>query len=231
MHAAVELGPLVHPAFEDRADRAPQLVVRILREGLSKLSLDRLLVGGDDLFPVLGGEVGVDPRVDAVLMLVENFFEVMVVDVEDHVGIHLDEAAIAVEGEAPVAREVGQARDCLVVQPQVQHRIHHPRHGSPGAGTHRNQQRVLGIPEGLAGDLLDLGKRRLHLPGQGVRVGVAVGVIVDAGFRGDRKARRHRQAKRAHLGQVRALAAQKVLHGGIAVRAAPAEGIDPAGHS
>ena len=54
-----------------------------------------------------------------------------------------------------------------------------------------------------------------------------VGVEVRAGLGGDGEAGRHRQAERRHLGQVGALAAEQVLHRGVAVGAAAAKGVDP----
>ena len=50
----------VHPRAEHRADRAPQLVARVLRERLADRLLHGGLVGDDDLAPVGGGEVGVE---------------------------------------------------------------------------------------------------------------------------------------------------------------------------
>ena len=44
VQAAIGDGALVHPRAEHRADRAPQLLVRVLRERLAVLLLDALLV-------------------------------------------------------------------------------------------------------------------------------------------------------------------------------------------
>ena len=60
VQAAIGDGALVHPRAEHRADRAPQLLVRVLRERLAVLLLDALLVARDQLDPVVGGEVGVE---------------------------------------------------------------------------------------------------------------------------------------------------------------------------
>ncbi|MNQ73274.1 hypothetical protein D3C85_880010 [compost metagenome] len=230
VHAAIEFRAVVHPAGEDGRDGAPQLVMRVLREGTAQFALDQNLVVGDDLFPVLGGQLGVDRDAQTILVVVQNFLELVVADAQDHVGIHGDEAAVAVEGEAAVARQRGQPLDRLVVQAQVQHRVHHPRHRGPRARAHRDQQGVGGVAEGLADNALDGLQTGGGLFGQLGRIGLAVGVIVDAGFRRDRKAGRHRKAERGHLGQVRALAAEKVLHRRIAVSRSPAEAVHPLGH-
>ena len=60
VQAAVGFGAGVVPGAEYGADRAPQLLGRVLRERLAGLALDRLLVGGDDLQPVVGAEIGVE---------------------------------------------------------------------------------------------------------------------------------------------------------------------------
>ncbi len=54
VHAAIELGPFVHPAGEHRADRPPQLVLRILRERLAAFAEHQGLVVGDHRFPIAG---------------------------------------------------------------------------------------------------------------------------------------------------------------------------------
>jgi hypothetical protein len=51
-----------------------------------------------------------------------------------------------------------------------------------------------------------------------------------ADFGGDGEAGRHRQAKLAHLGQARTLAAQQVLHPAFAFGLAAAEAVDPFRH-
>jgi hypothetical protein len=47
---------------------------------------------------------------------------------------------------------------------------------------------------------------------------------------GDGEARRHRQSQIAHLGQVRALAAEQILHGGLVLGLTVAERINPLAH-
>ena len=53
VHAPIELGPVVHPAGEHRADGAPELVLGVLRERLAEFALDGGLVVADHLDPVL----------------------------------------------------------------------------------------------------------------------------------------------------------------------------------
>ena len=57
----------------------------------------------------------------------------------------------------------------------------------------------------------------LHLRLERLRVGPLVGVVVGADLGGDGEARRHGQADAAHLGEVRAFAAEQRLHAAVAV--------------
>ncbi len=74
-----------------------------MRERLAGRLDDLLLEGGDDFAPVGGGKVGVERDALAVLEPLEDFLEILMLDFENDVRIHLDEAPIAVVGEALVA--------------------------------------------------------------------------------------------------------------------------------
>ena len=204
--------------------------MRVLREGVTQPVLDHGLVVDDDLLPVGGAQVGVDGDAQPVLVVVQHLLEIVMAQAEHDAGIHSDEAAIAVEGEAAVAGQGSKPLDRLIVQAEVQDRVHHPRHGGAGSRTDRDQQRIPRIAEGLADDSLDRLQPGGDLAGQRIGIGLAVRIIVDAGFRRDGEARRHRQAERRHLGEVGPLAAEQVLHRRIAVGRAPAEAVHPLSH-
>ena len=155
--AAIGDGALVHPGAEDSAHRAPELGARILREGLAGLLRDAGLVARDDLAPVGGVEVGVEHMAVHVLVLFEDLLEIVVAEVKHHIGIHLDEAAIAIPGETLVACGFGHGDHGLVVEAKVQHRVHHAGHGGAGAGPHGDQQRIGLIAEHMARDAPDIG--------------------------------------------------------------------------
>ena len=113
LQAAVGDGALVHPGAEHRADRAPELLPRVLRERLAGALLDDLActrsrppASRRDLRSVSSWT----PR--SSFLSSSSFLEIVMVDAEHDVGIHLDEAAIAVVGEALVARRL--ARPCTV---------------------------------------------------------------------------------------------------------------------
>ena len=201
--------------------------MRVLRERLAAFLLHALLVVDDELRPVVGGEIGVEAVALAFLVDVEQFLEVFVVDAEHDVGIHGDEAAIAVIGEAPVAGFLRQRLHGLVVEAEIEHGVHHARHRGARAGAHRDEQRILLVAEGLAGDAADLRQRGLDLALEVLRVLLVVGVEVGADLGGDGEAGRHRQAEIGHLGEVCALAAEQVAHRRLALGLAAAEAIDP----
>jgi hypothetical protein len=80
--------------------------------------------------------------VDALVLLgdLQRFLERAVIEAEHDVGIHLDEAAIAVPGEARVAGRGGEALDAGVVEAEVEDRVHHAGHGDAGAGADGDEQ-------------------------------------------------------------------------------------------
>src|SRR3546814_4121441 len=85
------------------------------------------------------------------------------VEAHDDIGVHLDEAAIAVPREPRVARCVRKSRNRRIVEPEVEDGVHHPRHRHARARADRDQERVCGIAEALAGDALDMRDARRHL--------------------------------------------------------------------
>jgi hypothetical protein len=97
----------------------------------------------------------------------------------------------------------------------------------PGIEARAPEQRIFAIAEFLAGDAADFLERGLDLRLEALRIGFAVLVKMGAEFGGDGEAGRHRQAEMRHLGETRALAAEKVAHAGAGFRFAAAEGIDP----
>ncbi len=67
------------------------------------------LVDRDHLAPILGGELGVERLALVELVVLERVLEMLVVDAQHDLAVHLDEAAIAVIGEARVAAALGEA--------------------------------------------------------------------------------------------------------------------------
>ena len=143
--------------------------------------------------------------------------------------IHLDKAAVGIIGETRIAAVLGKALDRPVVEAEVEHGIHHARHGSAGTGAYRYQQWLRFIAELGADAGLNHGKRSGYLLGEFLRIGFIVGVEKGADLGRDREARRHRQAEMAHFGQVGAFTSEKIFHLRPAFRRA-AEAVNPLRH-
>ena len=212
---AVEPGALGVPRAEDGLDGEVHLPARVLREGLARLLLDDLLELLDQVLEVRGGHVEVALVALVRLELVEDVGEPVAVDVLDRLAEHLDEAAVGIPGEAIVAGLGRQAFDGLVVEPDVQDGLHHAGHGELRAGAHGDEQGVGGVAESPAHRLLDLAQMRsdLDVEGFGRFAGGEVGA---AGLGGDGEAWGNRQAERGHLGEIRALSTEQILHVAIA---------------
>ena len=230
MQTAIGVGARTLPRSEHRPDRTPQLRFHIIGERRAQILLHPILIGLRDTLQIGGIQFGVE--FDALLFLdgVENFLEQRVLHAQYHVRIHLNETAITVIGETRIAGQPGKAFGRLLRQAEVQHRVHHAGHRNPRAGSHRNQQRLLRIAEFGAGQFADLRHRLLHRRLQFGGIALAVGIIMGADFGGDGEAGRHGQAQIAHLGQVRPLAAEQILHPGLAFRGAVTKRIDPFAH-
>jgi hypothetical protein len=117
---------------------------------------------------------------------------------------HVEEATVGVVGE-PVATLDGQPRGHLVVEPQVEHRVHHTGHGHRGTGADREEEWLLGVAEARAHVLLhplQAVDDFLPQPGWELLPGL---LVLLARLRRHGEPRRHRQPDARHLGKVRAL--------------------------
>ena len=230
---AVDAGTVVVPALEHRDDGAPQLLPRVGREVAADAGTDQRLEARDQFLQIVGVERGVELHAALLLDHVDDDLErVMVLlghglQAHHHVAVHLHKTAVGIPGKARVAGLARQSEYGLVVQAQVQDRVHHAGHGGARAGAHRQQQRVLRIAKAPA----HLCLHRLHA-GQHLvtdqrqhRVAPLLGEG-RAGFGADGEAGRHRNAQTAHFGQVGALAAEQVLHLGCAFGAAAAKQVN-----
>ena len=214
----VHVGPGVIPASEYRLDGAVELFLGIGREILPQLRPVFILELLGKLLQVV--RIQLDVVGDALFFLhfIDELLEILLAHFHDHVGIHLDESAVTVPGPAGVSGHAGDGGDDLLVQAEVQDGVHHSRHGRSGAGAHGNQQRILGITELFAGDLLQLEDIFVDL---GADLGgdlSAVFIISGAGLRGDGEALGHRQTDVGHFRQVCPLASKELPHLCIAFR-------------
>ena len=187
----------------------PQLIPRAVREGPPGHVLHARLHDGDEVAQRLGAELAVAAHPLLRLGLVEQRLEHAMFHPHDHVAEHGDETAIGIVGKARVAGGGAETLHRLVVEADVENRIHHARHGLAGARAYRQQQRVVRPAKRCADRALDASQGRQHLVPQAVGVAVAQGVVGQAGFGGQGEARRHANAQRGHVGKPGALAAQQ----------------------
>src|SRR5688572_18415910 len=89
--------------------------------------------------------------------------EGLALDPEHHVAEHRDEAAVAVPGEALVARPLREPLYGGVVETEIEDRVHHPGHRHARAGAHGDEQRTLGVAEATARVFFEPGEAGEHL--------------------------------------------------------------------
>ncbi len=139
----------------------------------------------------------------------QSVLEAVRTDPVDDLAEHLDQPAVGVVGEARVLRARGQALDRLVVEPEVEDRVHHPRHRDRRAGAHRDEQWVGRVAESLAGLLFEPADVLRDLGFEPVWQ-VVLGHVGAARVGRDREPRRNRQPERGHLGEADPLAAEEL---------------------
>ena len=179
--------------------------------GRNILSKD-LLELSNEFLQVVSGKFSVALHATSQFLGGNGIFEQVAVEAHNHVREHLDETAVAVPREAGVVGVLDKAMHRLVVEAEVQNRVHHAGHRHGGAGTNRNEQRVLSVANALADTLLEVEAILLNGVKRAFGPRVICVCIFHAGLAGDGKARRHRQADEGHFGEVRALAAKDILH-------------------
>ena len=128
MQPAIGIGPRILPRAEHRPDRAPELLGRRLREISPQLLAHLRLVLTHQVLPAVSIDLGIKRQVMLFLVGAEQFLEMFMPDAKHHVAVHGDEAPVAVIGKALVAGLPRNGGRRLVVEPQVQHRVHHARH-------------------------------------------------------------------------------------------------------
>jgi hypothetical protein len=134
----------------------------------------------------------------------------MAVDTAHHLSVHLDQPPVRVVREARVAGPLGEPADGLVVQAEVEDRVHHPGHRDRGARAHGDEERVGRVAEAPAGLLLERAQMLVDLGLEPVGQ-LAAGLHVRAaGVGRDREPARNRHSELRHLGQADALAAEQL---------------------
>ena len=130
-------------------------------------------------------------------------------DAVDGLAEHLDEPPVAVARELLVAGRAREARDGDVVEPDVEDRVHHPRHRDRRSRADGDEERVVGIAEALAGLLLEPRDRGVDLRVEPVDLAARRHVRAARVGR-DGEAGRNGDAELGHLGEPDPLAAEKL---------------------
>ncbi len=205
VRAAVDLSARRVPRVEDRPDGALELVAGVLR----KVRVETL-EARHELAQVLAAEL--DVLRDAALGLEggELLLEELRVDAADHLSEHLDEPPVGVEREPLVPGGAREPVDRLVVQAEVEDRVHHPRHRDRRARAHGDEQRVGRVAEALAGCPLEARDCLVDLDLEPFREPTSEPHVLPAGLGRHGEARRHRQPDRGHLREPDALAAEQL---------------------
>ena len=110
-----------------------------------------------------------------------------------------------------------KALDGIVVEAQVEDRVHHAGHGERSARANRHEQRIGGIAEFLAATGLEVRLSGNDLIECAFGPDVAGTGVLDTGLAGNGKATGNRQTDTAHLCKVSALAAKHEVHGLVAL--------------
>ena len=205
--------------------------MRITRKRLAGFTLNHRLIFIDNLLPTFSRDIGILNQILITLITCNHIFKFMMIDSQNHIAIHLDKPAIRIPRKTRITRARLKAFNRLVIQPQIEHRIHHPRHRYARTRAHRHQKRVLGIPELRAHLRLNPLHPLFKLCFKLRRILFLILVISRANFGGNRKTRRHRKPQTGHLRQIRPFSTQKITHRGITFIMLFTEAIYPFSHT
>ena len=216
--AAVNLGARILPGTEHRVHGPVKLFDRVGGPLATQVLVADLLEGGHQLLQVRRSQVGVELDAALALQLGQRVLVGVGRDALDHLAVHLNETAVAVPRETFVAGFLGDGRHGLVGDTEVEDGVHHAGHGKHCAGTHRNQQRILGTTEFASRAFLQPGQARVDLVRQTVGPFAAPVHGFHAGRRGDGEGVGDRDPDPGHLSDARPLSPEQVTHGRVTFR-------------
>ena len=162
--------------------------------------------------------------------MVEQLLKIMVVHIQHHIGIHLDEPAVAVIGKARIAGAVRQRHHGFIIQAKIEHRVHHARHRGAGTRAHRHQQRIACIAKGASCQRADMRQGGLDLRLQLGGILTAMSIKGRTHFGSDGKTGGNRQAQIGHFRQIGTLATEQIFHARRTLSLAVTKCIDPLRH-
>ena len=200
------------PGTEDGLDGTHELFLGIRGEVASDLGLVLGLELCGKFLEVVGGKVNVLLDAPCFLHLIDELLEVLLTDFHNNVGIHLDESSVAVPCPPGVIGLLGNDFNNVLVEAEVQDRIHHAGHRCSCSGSDGNEKRVLEVSEFLAGDLFHLSDVLHDLSGDLIIDHPAVFVVLRTCLGGDREALGNRKSQVGHLGKVCTFTAEQFAH-------------------
>jgi hypothetical protein len=233
--AAIDDRAVVHPGTENSSDGAFELIPRVGGEAFSSAGFDEFFEELDEflLVSAVSSLSTMSLVVFRVLVFVDDRLERLVVfafallHAEDDIAIHLNEAAVAIPREALVVRGLREREDGLIVEAEVEDRVHHARHGVASAGTDGYEEReAFRVAEFRAHDFFHVAHAGFHLGLEFLWIGLFVVVEIGADLCGNREAGRHGEADASHLGEVGSLAAEEGFHLSVAVGFRGSEGVN-----
>ena len=202
----------VVPRTEYRLNRLHQLILRILWELSAQFCFYQFLVSLNDDLQILCLQIHIVFCAHFLLAAVKNLIEFGLRNFHYDVTEHLNETSVTVVSKTFVSGLGSQALYGIVIQSQVQNRIHHSRHGNRCAGTNGNQKRVLDVSELLSHYLFQFIQVFVHFPNDFLVQHAALVQIILAGIGRNSKSERYRQTDFRHLCQVGTFTSQKVSH-------------------
>ena len=169
-----------------------------------------LLERADELAKVVRRELDVLRDPAGGLEVGQRLLEAVAVDALHDLAVHLDEAPVRVVGEPRVARRRGETFDRDVREPEVEDGVHHPGHRDRGAAPDRDEKRVVGVAEALAGALLERRDVPRDLVVEALGDVATCRHVRAAGVGRDREAGRDGDPELRHLGEPDSLAAEEL---------------------
>ena len=125
--------------------------MRIFGKGDVEPLADQILERTDKFLEILGVEVRIVFHPFVGFFLLQQLLEGIDrslgfgFETQHHVAVHLHEAPITIVGKARIAGLPNHALDRGVIESEIQHRVHHARHGHPRPGSDGQQQGPLGV--------------------------------------------------------------------------------------
>ena len=233
--AAVNDSPVIVPGAEYGTDGALQLFPRAFREFLAHAVLDEFLETGNEFLQVVGSQFRIFDFGFAMAFYLDlgngGFKGVMIfsggfLHSENDVAVHLNKTAVAVPSETGIAGSLGKGCNTLVIQAEIQNRIHHAGHGFASSGTDSHEKgHVFRIAELGAHDSLHVGNTSLDVGFHGCGISAPVVVVIRTNFRRNGKSGRHGQTDTGHFSKVGTFATEQVFHAGVTFGSPSAKGI------